>query len=50
VGATAALRASLDGFRAQNAVEARKSARELAVVLRAQGDAAGAAEAEASVA
>jgi tetratricopeptide (TPR) repeat protein len=48
-GATAALRASLDGFRAQNAVEARKSARELAAVLRAHGDAAGADEAEASV-
>ena len=46
----AALRASLDGFRAQNVVEARRSVRELAAVLRAQGDEAGAAEAEASVA
>jgi tetratricopeptide (TPR) repeat protein len=47
-GATAALRASLDGFRAQNAVEARRSARELAAVLRALGDEKGADEAEAS--
>jgi tetratricopeptide (TPR) repeat protein len=49
-GATAALRASLDGFRAQNAVESRRSALELAAVLRAQGDEKGAEEAEASVA
>jgi len=49
-GATAALHASLDGLRAFNAVEARESARELASVLRAQGDEAGAVEAEASVA
>ena len=41
---------SLGGFCAQNAVEARRSARELAAVLRALSDEAGAAEAEASVA
>jgi hypothetical protein len=49
-GAAALLRAPLDRLRATNAVEARKLARELAAVLRAQGDAAGAAVAEASVA
>jgi hypothetical protein len=51
-GAAAACRASLDGLRAAGyyADEVTKSARELATGLRAQGDAAGAAEAEASVA
>ena len=49
-GAEAALRASLAGLRATNAVEAHVSASELAAALRAQGDAAGAAAAEASVA
>jgi hypothetical protein len=37
-GAAAVLRAPLDRLRATNAVEARKLARELAAVLRAQGD------------
>ena len=51
-GASAALQASLDGLRAtgEDDEEAAKSARELAIVLRAQGDEAGAAAAEASVA
>ncbi len=48
----AARRASLDGLRAagKGADEARKSAHALAAVLRAQGNEADAAEAEASVA
>ena len=51
-GAATAFRASLEGLRAtgEDDGEARKSARELAAVLRAQGDKAGAAEVEASVA
>jgi len=51
-GAAAAIRAALDGLRAtgEGDEEARKSARELAVVLRAKGDEAGAAAVEASVA
>ncbi len=48
----ASRRASLDGLRAtgDDDDEARKSARELAAVLRAQGDEAGAAAVEASIA
>ena len=51
-GAAAALRASLDGLRAtgEDDSEARESARELAAVLRSQGDEAGAAAVEASIA
>ena len=52
-GAAAACRAWLYGLRAAGedaAGEARKSARELAAVLRAQGDKAGAAEVEVSAA
>ncbi len=51
-GADAAFRASLDGLRAlgKDVVdEVAKSARELAAVLRAKGDEAGAAEVEASL-
>jgi hypothetical protein len=53
-GAATALRASLMGLRKpeanlQDLGELSKSARELAAALRAQGDEAGALEAEASV-